>query len=74
MSSSISGFFHSAHICVAVIISDPFVFIATKCAILETQNSLFIHLTIDDPLDYLIILAIVNIVAMNIHVQVFGQL
>lgn len=73
MSSSISGFFHSAHICVAVI-TDPFVFIATKCAILETQNSLFIDLTIDDPLDYLIIFAIVNIVAMNIHGQVFGQL
>ena len=34
--SSISAFFNSALVCVAVIIGNSFVYIVTKCEILET--------------------------------------
>lgn len=74
MSSSISGFFNSALVRVAVIVGNSFVFVVTKCEILETQNNLLIYLTVDDHLDCLNILAVVNDVDVNIHVQVFGQL
>ena len=36
MSSSISGFFNSALVRVAVIVGNSFVFVVTKCEILET--------------------------------------